>query len=192
MPVRRKQSIRLEEDLDTLFRQADALMQRGRLEEAFRLFLRGARAGDSSCQLNVGYLYDVGRGVRRSRERALYWYRKGARRREGAAASNIATLYRDEGRPRLAARWFEKAVAWGDFDALLGLAKLYLGPLKDCARARRALSRIRRHRGHTTEHSQEEAAALWLQVNEPGPRAGARRGKSYERARVKKPLMGSD
>jgi hypothetical protein len=50
----------LEEDLDMLFRKANALMERGRFQESFRLFLRGAQAGDPSCQLNVGYLYDVG------------------------------------------------------------------------------------------------------------------------------------
>ncbi|HZI12977.1 MAG TPA: hypothetical protein VE153_21525 [Myxococcus sp.] len=172
--MRRKQSTRVEEDLDSLFRKADALMGRGRLQEAFRLFLRGAQAGEPSCQLNVGCLYDVGKGVRRSRERALYWYRKGARRREGPAANNIATLYRDEGRPRLAARWFEKAVAWGDYDALLELAKLYLGPLKDRSRARRALIRIQRHREQTSVHSQEEAAALLARA---GGAISGRRGK---------------
>ena len=146
--------------LEALWLRACALDDQGKPRVAFRLLRRAAEAGHHGSQLHLGVLYDTGRGVRRSRERALHWYRKGARRREAAAASNIGTLYRDEGRMGLAVRWFERAVEWGDADALLELAKLYLGPLQDRPRARRLLARLRRNKGSTTPLTQEEATLL--------------------------------
>jgi TPR repeat protein len=49
------------------------------------------RHGHRASWLNVGYCFDVGLGVRRSRERALFWYRKAAKKGDGAAANSIGT-----------------------------------------------------------------------------------------------------
>jgi TPR repeat protein len=150
-------------DLDRKFNEADALVDAGRYRAAFRLFHEAARAGHRASWVNVGYCFDVGRGVRRSRERAFFWYRKAASKGDSAAANNIGTVYRDEGRPRLAARWFLKAVSLGDTGALLNLAKLYLGPLDDRAKARSALTRVARARD-VTENTREQAEALLAQM----------------------------
>ncbi|HYH98609.1 MAG TPA: hypothetical protein VD972_21835, partial [Hyalangium sp.] len=93
------------------------------------------------------------------RTHALQWYRKAVRGGEAAAANNIGTIYRDEGRLRLAVRWFEKAAAMGDGDAVLEVAKLYAGPLEEPAKARKLLSRVRTSKRATAD-SQEEAARL--------------------------------
>lgn len=127
---------------DEWFKAADALWDRHRPKEAFRLFLKAAKAGDGGSQLNVGFCYDVGRGVRKSRSRAMYWYRRALRRGETVAAVNIGIIYRDEGRPRLAVRWLEKAVRFGHDDAMLDLAKLYLGPLDDLTKAKWLLTKV--------------------------------------------------
>ena len=68
----------------------------------------------------------------------MYWYRRAVRQGQAAAANNIGTIYRDEGRLRLAIRWFAKAADLGDGDALLEMAKLYAGPLDEGPNARRA------------------------------------------------------
>ena len=104
--------------------------------------LAAARAGDTGAQVNVGYSYDVGQGAPRSRTKALYWYRRALRNGVAYAATNIGTVYRDEGRPKLAERWFQKAASLGDDDAWLDLAKLYLGPLQNAAHASTALTRL--------------------------------------------------
>jgi len=143
-------------------------MERGRIEEAFHLFFEAAKAGDSRAQLNVGYLYDTGQGVARSRTSALTWYRKAVRGGEAAAANNIGTIYRDEGRLRLAVRWFEKAATMGDGDALLEVARLYAGPLEEPAKARKLLARVRTSKRASVD-SQEEAARL-LRSLEQRPR----------------------
>ncbi len=127
------------------------LLEQGRLTEAFQHFLAAAKAGDSRAQLTVGYLYDTGQGVDRSRTHAMTWYRKAVRSQEAAAANNIGTIYRDEGRLRLAIRWFEKAATLGDGDALLEMAALYAGPLEEPARARKLLARVRSSKRATAD-----------------------------------------
>jgi TPR repeat protein len=134
-------------------------LERGKVKEAFRLFFTAAKAGDSRAQLNVGYLYDTGQGVSRSRTHAMQWYRKAVQQGEAAAANNIGTIYRDEGRMRLAVRWFEKAAAMGDGDALLEMAKLYAGPLEEPAKARKLLVRVRSSKRAAAE-SRDEAERL--------------------------------
>jgi hypothetical protein len=152
------------------FPEASRLMERGRIEEAFHLFFEAAKAGDSRAQLNVGYLYDTGQGVPRSRTSALAWYRRAVRGGEAAAANNIGTIYRDEGRLRLAVRWFEKASAMGDGDALLEVARLYAGPLEEPAKARKLLAKVRTSKRASAD-SQEEAERL-LQTIEQRERPG--------------------
>ena len=57
---------------DDLFMRADKLADEGDFKSAFRLFLAAAKAGDSSCQINLGNFYDDGKGVRRNRSAAMY------------------------------------------------------------------------------------------------------------------------
>ena len=45
------------------FELGDSAWAAGNLYGAFRLFLAGAKAGDSSCAHNLGYFYDNGIGV---------------------------------------------------------------------------------------------------------------------------------
>lgn len=148
---------------DKWFREASALLDEGHIKEAFRLFLTAAKAGDPSSQLNVGFFYDTGLGVKKSRTQAMYWYRRALRRGETIAATNIATVYRDEGRLRLALRWFEKAVALGDDDAMLNMAKLYAGVLENPTKAKRLLRKVLASK-NVTEDSQEQAARLLEQL----------------------------
>jgi hypothetical protein len=77
----------------------------------------------------------------------------------GPAASNIGMIYRDEGRPRLAARWFQKAVSLGATDSLFELAKLYLEAFNDPPKARAALIRLLRAKD-ITEDTREQSEAL--------------------------------
>lgn len=101
-----------------------------------------ASVGDPGAQVCVGCFYSDATGTRRVRERAMYWFRRAHRNGDAAAAANIGTIYRDEGRPKLAERWFREAVRLGLDDAWLELAKLYLGALRNPARARAALKRL--------------------------------------------------
>src|SRR5258708_21357640 len=79
-----------------LFERAYKEWKRKNLRLALRLFLAAAKAGDKGAQVNVGYFYDKGIGVRPDRSKALYWYKRAYRRGDSGAANNIATIWRDE------------------------------------------------------------------------------------------------
>jgi TPR repeat protein len=117
------------------------------------------KAGDSSCQLNLGYCYDVGVGVKRNRQKALYWYLRAHRRGESCAASNIGTVWHDEGQLERALAWFHRAVKLGDGDANLEIALIYL---RDDTKKRHAISYLAKtcKAKHVTEQSVKEASRL--------------------------------
>jgi len=109
-----------------IFVRADKEADKGNLKSAFRLFLAGARAGDRSCQVNLGNFYDSGTGVRRNRSAAMYWYKRAYRRGDPSAANNIGVMWRNEKKYSRALGWFRKAVKLGDDESNLEIAKHYL------------------------------------------------------------------
>ena len=104
---------------DELFRRAHEQWGQDKLRSAFTLFRAAAKQGDTGAQVNLGYFYDVGIGIRPNRNAALRWYRRAYRAGERAAASNIATIFRDQGKLTQAMSWFRRAAALGDGDANL-------------------------------------------------------------------------
>ncbi|MGH8668642.1 MAG: tetratricopeptide repeat protein [Burkholderiales bacterium] len=140
--------------------------ERGKFRVAFRLFVVQAKAGDSGARLNLGYFYDVGLGTRKNKAQALRWYRRAYQQGSGAAASNIATVYRDEGRPALALAWYKRAVSLKDDDAAVEVAKHYLegsGVRKHSGLAIAALKRAVTSR-NITQAGREEARRLLRRV----------------------------
>jgi TPR repeat protein len=110
------------------WRLGDRLATAGNYRAAWRAFLRAARLGHASSQLNLGVLYSDGKGVRRSREKARYWFLKALQDPGSApsAASNLGIVYLEQRAFGRARRWLEKAVALGDDDARLRLGQLLL------------------------------------------------------------------
>jgi TPR repeat protein len=105
------------------------------LRSSFRLFLAAAKLGDVTAQLNLGYFYDVGIGVGRNRSKAIAWYKQAYRQGHGSAASNLGTIFRDEGDNGEALRWFKRAIEHRDFEANLEIAKIYLKRENQAAKA---------------------------------------------------------
>jgi TPR repeat protein len=62
-------------EANEVFERAYEAWKRKNLQSAFRLFLAAAKAGEKASQVNVGYFYDRGIGVRRNRSAAMYWYK---------------------------------------------------------------------------------------------------------------------
>jgi len=122
--------------------KAHAAWQAGRNGEALRLFQRGANAGSVGCMLDLGYFYDVGIGTRSNKAKAIYWYRQAYRMKDAAAASNIAVLYKEQSKNRLAFQWYKRSAELGDGDSALELAKHYLsgqGVSRSVSRAKKQL-----------------------------------------------------
>src|SRR2546428_475984 len=91
----------------------------------FRLLLRAAANGDASAAFSLGYTYDVGLGTRRDERQALRWYRRAYRAGSSTAASNVATVHRDDRNLRLAFRWWKRAVVLGDGHAAVDVGYCY-------------------------------------------------------------------
>ena len=106
--------------------RAEEQWERGELRSAFRRYLKAAKGPDRDSQVNVGYFYDKGIGVAPNRDAAMYWYKRAYRRGISYAASNIGTIWRDEGQSKRAIYWFQKAVELGEDGANLEIAKYYL------------------------------------------------------------------
>lgn len=147
---------------EVLFKQANEEWEKGRLRSAYRLFLAGAKAGDPGAQANLGYFFDIGIGMKPSRRRALYWYRRAFKQGYSAGATNIGTIYRDKGELRKALMWFQRAVKLGDADANLEIAKIYLREKKVFRKAIPYLLRTIKAASGTevTEDSRQEARRL--------------------------------
>lgn len=111
---------------DSLLRRAYEQSELGKQRSAFRLYLAAAKLGDSYGQQALGYCYDVGVGVKPNRSAAMRWYLLAFRKGNTSAANNIGTIYRDEGDLKRALKWFERAIALGEIDANLEIAKIYL------------------------------------------------------------------
>jgi TPR repeat protein len=134
----------------------------GNLRVAFSLFTECVKTGSVGCIVNLGYFYDEGLGVKQDKGRAMYWYKRAYRQGEGAAASNIAILYREAGRRALTYQWLCRAADLGDGDAEVEVAKLLaagIGVRRSVPFALAALKRARRSR-NITPGGREEAAKV--------------------------------
>jgi uncharacterized protein len=144
---------------ESLFIRADKADEAGKFKLAFRLMLAAAKLGDGGAQVNVGNYYDEGKGVRRNRAAALYWYKRAYRRGDSGAASNIGVLWRNEGKFDRALGWFFRAAKLGDDEANLEIGKHYLLNEKNPRRAIPYFERVTKS-DWVTEAGAEEAAQL--------------------------------
>jgi len=160
-------------DVDRLFRRACALWDRGQLAKAHELLLGLSERGDAGAQLNLGYFYDVGLGVRKNATKALYWYGRAYRQGNGSAANNIGTVWRDRGRKSRAIAWFKRAMQLGEVDSGIEIAKLFIerGALRG---AMRYLQTVVESEDSVSEASAEEARRLIRRLVPTGPRRGQR------------------
>jgi len=142
-----------------LFSEASALSDAGDHKGALVLFRRAALNGDDGSQVRLGYLYDVGLGVRRNSKIAMAWYRKAARQGSCSAANNIATIHRDRGNHRRAIEWFRRAMKEGGVSSALSLAALFFSLGRNQA-ARETLRWARRRQRALSEGDCEQLQEL--------------------------------
>lgn len=149
-------------DTDALFRIAHAAGEDGRLDFQRQCYEQGASLGDPECLQSLGYMYDVGQGVRSDKAKAMALYRRAWRRGSHAAANNIAILYKEQGKLKLMFRWFQRVACAGDGSAHLDMAKCYLngiGVRKNLQAAMRCLA-VASDSFYITEFEREEAREL--------------------------------
>ncbi len=90
-------------------------------ETAFDIFEEQARAGDAQAQCNLGYCYEIGRGIDRDCEEAVKWYKKSADGGNARAQYNLGVCYEAgigvERDPDEAYEYISKAAKNGDLKA---------------------------------------------------------------------------
>jgi len=99
------------------FRRGWDAFESGQYEAALDYWMPLAEQGDPNAQLNVGLMYDAGRGLEVNAARAVHWYRQSAENGLAAAQYNLGLMYRDgqgvEQNRQLANSWIERAAAQG-------------------------------------------------------------------------------
>jgi TPR repeat protein len=154
-----------QEDLsagDLLYMEADLLDDRRRYTEALPLLLKGAKAGDTSCQVLLGnYLTDGRQGIPADQRRGVRWYKQAYKQGSSTGASNLAMHYRKQGDTDEAYRWYELAVKSGENEAHLALAKIWLHDRGNKAKAIKHLKAVfRGDLHHVSELGRDEARVM--------------------------------
>jgi TPR repeat protein len=106
-----------------LLHKANQLEEVGKLAPAVILLRRLAELGNIHAQVNLANLLDDKTTPRRPKE-AVYWYKRAVRRGHWAAASSLATHYRNLGKPRWQLHWLKVAAKLGDSEAPKEIRKL--------------------------------------------------------------------
>lgn len=136
----------------------------GKLRSAFRLFLAAAKRGELTAQVDLGYFYDTGIGMKPNRAAAMYWYARAYRKGEASAANNMGTVYRDEGKLTRAILWLQRAIEMGQIDSNLTIAEILIekrGRFKDALPYLRRV--VKAKRGQEVSKATWDSAKSYLQ-----------------------------
>lgn len=108
----------------------EAAYARGDYPAALREFRRLAARGVAKAQLNLGIMYEQGRGVPQDYVAAVTWYEKAAAQGMPDAQNNLGLMYaQGRGVPQdyvKALKWFKRAAAQGVANAQNNLGLAYL------------------------------------------------------------------
>jgi TPR repeat protein len=96
---------------------------------AARVFLKLAEQGNARAQLQMGYQYAYGEGVRQSHDQAVRWYRKAADQGNATAQNNLGGIYEDGLGVKEdwaeAVRWYRKSAEQGFAGGQFNLGRAY-------------------------------------------------------------------
>jgi uncharacterized protein len=111
------------------FEDAVAAYNKGDYATALRLMRSLAEQGDASAQVQLGVMYDNGRGVPQDYATAVSWYRKAAEQGLATAQNYLGARYYTgrgvQNDMAAAVSWFRKAAEQGDASAQVQLGKMY-------------------------------------------------------------------
>lgn len=148
---------------DDLFSQADDLSDQGRHAEAFEIFLRLASDGDKYAMSRLAIIYGDGLGTKKDTNESIKWDLRAIDSGDITSMSNLALTFCQQRKFAEARNWFEKAVAAGDGDAALELAKLLQVSLLERDNVR-ILLKTAIESNFVTQASVDEAMALLDQI----------------------------
>jgi len=156
-------------DAESLFLEAEQYEERGDFRNAYKCLLAAAQLGHHMSQLNLGNFYASGTGIRKSLEKAAYWYKKAYRNGNNDGALNLAIDRRNQGNVRSAMIWFKKAIAMNCGEACIALAKIYKARRGGQKAAADLLRRaLLMSRDHISDDAKEEAESLLKEIARQG------------------------
>lgn len=85
-----------------------------------------AKQGNQFAQNSLSYLLSTGEHIEQDYKAAIYWAKKAIKQGNWTSAYNLGTIYRDLGKPAMAFRCYQQAVALGDNDAFFDMGICYL------------------------------------------------------------------
>ena len=100
-------------------------------ERAAYWYLQAAEQGDGAAQCSLSYCYEIGSGVEKNLQKALYWLYKAVENNEVFALRRLGDHYRDGLYPYIskdinkAKEYWKKAAELGNEDARKRLEKIY-------------------------------------------------------------------
>lgn len=98
---------------------------------------------------------------------AIHWAKKAVAQGDWSAAFNLATIYRDLKKPKLAFRWYQRAAAMGDVDAFFEIGLCYLfgfGIKQNFDAANSSFKRIINDDSNTSCQRSRENAMYWISI----------------------------
>lgn len=114
-------------------------------QEARHWYERSAAQGYCAAQNALSNLLSSGDVDSRDYAAAIYWAKKAIDQGDASAAHNLGTIYRDQRKPVMAFRCYQRAVSMGASDSLFQVSLCYLfgfGTKQDFAEAQRCLELI--------------------------------------------------
>lgn len=142
------------DEMEQSYNEAIGLYDQKQCLAALRIFRKLAPLGDTSSMNVLGIMYADGAGVHRSFKRGIQWflcasYHTESIEEKGMLSNNIACTYRQMGQYTLAHKWFKISIIQRERESWLGLAKLFMGPLRHQRMAKRALMQLLKYEGTT-------------------------------------------
>lgn len=136
-------------------------------KQALQWYQSAAEQGHVSAQAALSRVLSGAEGVAPAFDQAIAWGKKAVAQGDASAAFNLATIYRDLGKPRTAFNWYRRAATMGDADAHLQLGLCHLfgwGVRQDWDAARAAWASVMDAEPGTTCQRSQEDALYWLAV----------------------------
>jgi TPR repeat protein len=101
------------------------LIEAGRPEDAYRRCATLAESGSTAARLYLGWMYQLGKGVKRNLEEAERCYNSVLISESPKAEFYMATLQWEKGDPLKTVEWFERSASSGYAPAMYQLSKMY-------------------------------------------------------------------
>jgi len=146
------------------FNKASATYDKGDYVAAFDIFLDLAESGDVGSMSQIAIMYGAAQGVDLDFDKSIEWDEKAIQAGSITSMTNLGITHRMRGNVKKAKFWLEKALAAGDSEAALELAKMYLISDLETERAKQYLEMVLAGES-CTDAGRDEARELLRQLS---------------------------